>query len=91
MEDYMSFKKMITPIIIQIVFWLAVVVVLIAGLILIVQGEQRLAGLALIIVGPFVVRIYAELLMLMFRINETLTEVSNTLRQIQNNTKPPSA
>ncbi len=91
MQDYISFKRMITPIIIQIVFWVAVAVVIIAGVITIVQGDQPLLGLALIIFGPIVVRIYAELLMLMFRINDTLTEVSNTLRQIENNTRAPRA
>ncbi len=91
MGDFMSFKRMITPIIIQVLFWLLVAAVIIAGVVTILQGDQPLLGVALIIVGPVVVRIYAEILMVLFRINETLTEVGDTLRSIENNTRHPVA
>jgi len=42
------------------------------------------AGLLLLILGPLLVRIYFEILMIIFRINSTLTD-------IRNNTKPKEA
>ena len=38
------------------------------------------AGLSVIVIGPFVVRLYCEFLIVVFRINETLTEILHTLR-----------
>ena len=37
-------------------------------------------GLLVIVLGPLVARIYAEILLVVFRINETLTDISNDLR-----------
>ncbi|MFP4352669.1 MAG: DUF4282 domain-containing protein [Puniceicoccaceae bacterium] len=81
MEDYLKFRKMITPLIIQIVFWIGVVVAVIAGLVQIFGGESALSGLLTILVGPIVVRIYCELLIVIFSINDTLRETRDLLRQ----------
>lgn len=96
MGDYLTFKKMITPIIIQVLFWLAAVVIVLAGLLSIFGGlvtmtkgsfqvglgiGQAVAGFIILIFGPIVVRIYAEILVVIFRINETLTEISQSLRK----------
>lgn len=86
MSDFFSFRKMITPIIIQILFWLGVIVSVIAGIIMIVEsgnsyygsdGTMVLGGLLMIFLGPLAVRIYCELLIVIFRINETLTDIRN--------------
>jgi hypothetical protein len=66
---------MITPIIIQVIFWLGVIVFAIAALVS--MGQSFLLGLALLVVGPLCVRIYCELLIVLFRINDTLTEIKN--------------
>ncbi len=87
MNDFLAFRKMITPVIIQILFWVGVVVVVLAGVANIVGGmgtrfgggTMILGGLFMILVGPFLVRIYCELLILFFRMNETLTDITNTL------------
>lgn len=89
MRDFLSFRRMITPIIIQIVFWLGVGLCLLAGLIMIVQGAtsnfgggaQVLSGLLLFFFGPIAVRIYCELLIIFFRMNETLTEIKHLLER----------
>ncbi len=80
MEDFLTFRRMITPILIQIVYWIATVAVILAGLAGLIGGFGdigRIGGFFLLILGPIGVRIYAELLMLMFRMNETLTEIKN--------------
>jgi hypothetical protein len=82
MGDFLRFETMITPILIQIIFWIAVIVSVILGILSIVNGgENSVAiGLAFIILGPIVARIYAEILIVIFRINDHL-------RHIQHNTE----
>ncbi len=88
MQDFLKFKKMVTPVIIQILFWIGVVVSVIGGLISIVRGAGAsyggggmvLVGLLWIFLGPIIVRIYCELLIVIFSINDTLTDIKNQLK-----------
>jgi hypothetical protein len=84
MSDFFSFRTMITPVIIQILFWLGVALCVIFGIGYMVIGSRYGAagpvyGLLILIFGPVVVRIYCEILIIFFRINETLTEIKHTL------------
>jgi hypothetical protein len=86
MEDFLKFRKMITPVIIQILFWVGVGASVIGALGMMVvgvtsdgQGIMVLVGLVMLVLGPVLVRIYCELLILFFRMNETLTEIKNGL------------
>ncbi len=101
MKDFITFKRMLTPILIQIVFWLAVVAIVIGGLVTAVIGLTQLgsrnvagalgtivAGIVAMIFGPLVARIYAEILIVIFRINETLTDLSQTLSKSSPNEPP---
>jgi hypothetical protein len=93
MNDFLTFRKMITPIIIQVLFWIGLAVCAISGIIIIVSGTTSysgggvavLIGLVLLLVGPLVVRIYCELLILLFRMNETLNEIKSSLQN-----RPPT-
>jgi hypothetical protein len=83
MGDFLKFETMITPVLIQIVFWVAVVICIIGGIIIMVGVDDtsaRLGGLLLLIFGPIVARIYAEIFIVFFRINDHL-------RAIQHNTE----
>lgn len=85
MSDFWAFRKMVTPIIIQILFWVGVIACVVGGIGMIALGEQYygpkmpLKGVLLIIFGPLVVRVYCEILIVFFRINETLTEIKHVL------------
>lgn len=86
--EFLTFRKMITPVIIQVVFWVGVVICIISGLIAIAaalspygSGYMVIVGLLYIFIGPIVVRIYCELLILFFRMNESLSEIKNDLKQ----------
>ena len=88
MKDFLAFRTMLTPIIIQAVFWLGVVVCVIVGLIYILTGVGQygggpnvLKGVLILFLGPIGVRIYCEILIIFFRINETLTEIKHTLEE----------
>ena len=86
MEDFLAFRKMITPIIIQVLFWVGVAFSVIVGLIQIGSSFGRygggfsfLGGLLVIIIGPIMARIYCELLILIFRMYDTLLEIKALL------------
>ena len=85
MKDFLVFRRMVTPILIQIVFWVVVIIAILGGLDKLLSGphlSERVGGLAIIILGPLVARVYAEMLILIFKINETVTEIkNNTERQ----------
>lgn len=81
MSDFMTFRRMVTPYVIEGLFWLACLAVVVTGLALFALGlrdrhrSEALVGLGCIVLGPLVVRIYAEILIVIFRINATLTDL----------------
>lgn len=84
MEDFFSFKKMVTPAIIKILFVVGAILTVLAGLSMVVAGVSTsaggvlvLVGLLYVVLGPIIVRIYCEILILFFRIYETLLEIKN--------------
>ena len=87
MSDFLAFRKMVTPVIIQLLFWVGVIVCIIAGLVMIGMGvkapgdQLALKGALLAILGPLGVRVYCEILIVFFRINETLTEIKHALER----------
>ena len=78
MKDFLAFRRMLSPLIIQIAFWVGIVVVIVLGLMDIIGGAF-LNGVILILLGPILVRLACEWVILVFRINETLTEIKNQL------------
>jgi hypothetical protein len=80
MGEFLAFRKMITPVIIQGIFWLGVSLCIIIGLVQIIMGASAvygggamiLIGLITLFIGPLFVRIYCELLILLFRIYDEL-------------------
>lgn len=88
MEEYLSFRKMITPVIIKVLFWVGVAGSVIAGLVTIASSFQArglgvlagfFGGLLVMVLGTVIWRVYCELLILFFRMNETLTEIRDNL------------
>ena len=64
---------MITPLIIQIFFWIGVAVLIVGGLLTMATGggiEGIVAGLISILLGPIFWRVYCEIIMILFRIEE---------------------
>ena len=92
MNDFLSFRKMITPVIIKIIFWIGVAASVIFGIVMIVFGAQGMMygyggagtvwlGIGYIFLGPILVRVYCEILIIFFRMNETLTEIKNSVER----------
>ena len=81
MKDVLFFDNMITPKIITIVYWLMLVGVVIAGLGSMFAGfggfgfGKFLMGLVYIVFGAIGARIWCELLIVLFKMNEALQEL----------------
>lgn len=71
MNEYLTFDKFITPIIIQILFWLGLAGIVIMALLAMVNG-QALSGLLGLLIGPIIWRVYMELILVMFKVREEL-------------------
>ena len=67
--DYLSFRAMVTPVLIQAIFWIGVVLVVLSGLGALFGGAV-LSGLGLILLGPLFIRIYCEIFIVLFKIND---------------------
>ena len=79
MKDFLTFRRMLTLVFIQAIFWAGVLVSLISAVIDFSKGQVVLGFMALII-GPILVRIGCELLILFFRMNETLTDINQSIK-----------
>jgi len=76
MGDFLKFETMMTPAVIQIAFWLAVAATIIAGIVGIIgTGDAR--WILLIVLGPIGARVYAEIIIVFFRINDHLRAIQH--------------
>jgi hypothetical protein len=90
--DLLMFRRMIAPMIIMVLFWLGIVGIIGYGLFgagtaVYFAGARGIliALMALITmpIGILAIRLYAELAILLFRMNETLTEIKNLIEKDQ--------
>ncbi|MBI1729915.1 DUF4282 domain-containing protein [Candidatus Acetothermia bacterium] len=90
MNDFLSFHRLITPQIIQVLFWIGAGVAVLVGLVMIVDGvtarysgggREVLTGIIILLLGPVAVRINCELIVTVFRISETLLEIKSSSAQ----------
>ncbi len=83
MNDFLAFKKMITPIAIQILFWIGVGVCVIMGITMIAaaspfgRATAVVSGLIVLFVGPIAIRVACELIVVVFGIYDRLKEITN--------------
>lgn len=77
MRDFLSFRTMLTPALIQGVFWIGVVVVVIGSVVLMTAGGVGpiLFGLACIVAGPILMRVLCELVLVHFQIREEIAQL----------------
>jgi hypothetical protein len=75
-KDIFFFDKMITPVIIVVIYWLSLLGIVISGLREIFSEYGNVgAGLLILIIGPLIIRIYCELLIVIFKINSNLKKL----------------
>lgn len=77
-NDFLSFRRMLAPMLITGAFWAGLFFCLIFGIYDLFNAGV-LKGLAVIFFGPVIIRLICEGLIIFFRMNETLTEIKNKL------------
>lgn len=95
MDKFINFDKMITPTIIKILFWIGVGLSTLFGIITIFSGLAQmftrygsvlvgfgsfLLGIVIIIVGSLTARIYCELLIVVFKMHESLESINENIK-----------
>ncbi len=79
-KDFIAFKFMITPVFIQVIFWLGVLSVFAAGIFSMTRGGVgALMGILIWIFGALYVRVICEIMIIFFRIYETLKDIRNNI------------
>lgn len=76
MKDALFFNTMLTPKIILLVYWLGLLGVIASGLYTLLSGSF-IIGLLSIVGGVIGVRIWCELLIVMFKIHENLKRIAD--------------
>lgn len=79
MKDLLSFDKMITPRIIQVVYFLGLLAIICSALFTMFYTSIWVGVIALVM-GCLGVRIYCELMILFFRIYQTLLEINQQMK-----------
>ncbi len=94
MNDWFNFEKMITPAIIKGLFIILAALALLEGCGMILVGLATLnrggllmilLGLAWLVIGPILSRIYCELLIVVFLIHDNLVEIRKSATGVQSN------
>ncbi|KKO50426.1 membrane protein [Arsukibacterium sp. MJ3] len=79
MKDVLFFNSMLTPKIITIVYWLLLFAVLVSGLGSIFTAYGSFwSGLGILVFGSIGVRIWCELLIVLFKIHENLKKLADS-------------
>lgn len=91
MGDFLAFRKMITPFVVQLIFWLGVLGC-VSTAVLILSGSSSLAAaspvspkivaLLLLVVGPLLIRFYCELLIVLFRMYDSLRVIERNTTKV---------
>ncbi|KKO43945.1 membrane protein [Arsukibacterium ikkense] len=78
MRDVLFFDSMLTPKIITFVYWLLLLAVLVSGLGAVFSGYGSFwSGLGILVFGSIGVRIWCELLIVLFKIHENLKKLAD--------------
>jgi hypothetical protein len=75
MKAFLNYEYMITPGVLKILSYIAMVVVVIMGIFAL--GAEVVTGISMIVLGPIAVRIYAELMLVIFEVHKELKKIAN--------------
>tara|TARA_R110002110_G_scaffold186989_1_gene394359 strand:+ start:603 stop:836 length:234 start_codon:yes stop_codon:yes gene_type:complete len=74
MKEFLNYQYMITPGILKILSYVGMVVAVVVGLFTLTQDV--VAGISLIVLGPIAVRLYTELMLVIFEIHKELKQMN---------------
>jgi hypothetical protein len=78
-RDFLCFRRMLLPWLIQICFWVGIILCILAGINTLYHEHAVLKALKSLIFGPIALRVICEFLILFFRMNETLTDINQKI------------
>ena len=76
MKAFLNYEYMITPGILKIISYIGAVIAVIAGLFTAFTADL-VGGLAVAVGGPIVLRIYAELMLVIFELHKEVRKIAN--------------
>ena len=76
MKAFLNYEYMITPGVLKIISYIGMVLAVIAGLFTAFTADL-LTGLGTAILGPIIVRIYAELMLIIFELHKELKKIAS--------------
>lgn len=79
MKDFLTFRKMLTPWLVQFLFWAAMIIFVVVAVIDIIQHVSWRVVLEIIILGPLATRIICEILILFFKMNDHLVAIKEKI------------
>lgn len=82
MRELFYFDSMITPKLITLVYWIALAVLALACLSILLAGEGGIVVRVITVVvgaplGALLIRVYCELLMVLFKINDNIQKIAD--------------
>ena len=87
MNDFLSLRKFITPALIPLVFWIGSIWVIIADITFMFKVSFWV-GLVKLIFGLVLVRIFAEVLVVLFRMHDALVKMAPAQTKTDAESKP---
>jgi hypothetical protein len=78
MKDFLLFRRMVAPALIQLLFWLGSLICIFVGLFGLFS-HTVMFGLGVLIIGPLFIRVMCEYLIVQFGINSALQEIKQAL------------
>jgi len=75
MKAFLNYEYMITPGVLKILSYIAMVVVVVMGVFAL--AADTVTGVSMIVLGPIAVRIYAELMLVIFEVHNELKKIAN--------------
>ena len=76
MKEFLNYEYMITPGILKILSYVGAIIAIIAGVFTAAQADV-VGGLTIAIGVPIVIRIYAELMLVIFEIHKCAKQIAN--------------
>lgn len=89
MVEFLTFRRMIGPLVLQILFWAGAIGIAAFG-VAELRGGEPLIGWVAIIFGILALRLVFELILLAFRMYDRLGQIKNVLELVDEATRPMS-
>lgn len=76
--EFLTFRKVIAPIVLQVLFWIDITMAVVGGLYLISRGGYAvIVGLVCLILSPIIIRVFFEAAIVFFRMYQAIKEIND--------------